>query len=152
MGLLAPRPSRFTPQERDPVPIVQEAGWAPGPVWTAAENLAPTGIRSQDRPARSESLCRLHYPNACIFGAEFLILHSIYIPANGRQFHTRWAWHRESHTSRFYTHLCTIFLSFIAYEVYSLMSFPLLIDYQLVHLRYFNWCGYTSSNVVEIWL
>ena len=26
--------------------IVQEAGWAPGPVWTGAENLAPTGIRS----------------------------------------------------------------------------------------------------------
>ena len=23
-----------------PVPIVQEAGWAPGPVWTGAENLA----------------------------------------------------------------------------------------------------------------
>jgi len=26
------------PRERDPVPIVQEAGWAPGPVWTGAEN------------------------------------------------------------------------------------------------------------------
>ena len=32
------------PWERDPVPIVQEAGWAPGPVWTGAENLTPTGI------------------------------------------------------------------------------------------------------------
>jgi len=32
---------------KDPVPIVQEAGWASGPVWTCAENLAPTGIRSQ---------------------------------------------------------------------------------------------------------
>ena len=31
-----------------PVPIVQEAGWAPGPVWTGAENLASTGIRSPD--------------------------------------------------------------------------------------------------------
>jgi hypothetical protein len=31
-------------RERDPVPIVQEAGWAPGPVWTCAENFAPTGI------------------------------------------------------------------------------------------------------------
>ena len=47
---------------KDPVPIVQEAGWAPGPVWTDAENLAPTGIRSPDRPARSESLYRLSYP------------------------------------------------------------------------------------------
>ena len=26
---------------KDPVPIVQEAGWAPGPVWRGAENLAP---------------------------------------------------------------------------------------------------------------
>jgi hypothetical protein len=33
---------------KDPVPIVQEDGWAAGPVWTGAENLAPTGIRSQD--------------------------------------------------------------------------------------------------------
>jgi hypothetical protein len=44
-----------------PVPIVQEAGWAPGPVWTGAENLPPTGIRSPDRPARSQSLYRLRY-------------------------------------------------------------------------------------------
>ena len=52
-----PRPL-FTPG-KEPVPIVQEAGWAPGPVWTGAENLAPTGIRSPDRPARSQSLYRL---------------------------------------------------------------------------------------------
>ena len=57
----APRFDRFTP-EKDPVPIVQEAGLAPGPVWTGGENLAPTGIRSADRPARSESLYRLSYP------------------------------------------------------------------------------------------
>ena len=36
----------FTPG-KDLVPIVQEAGWAPGPVWTDAEKLAPTGIRSR---------------------------------------------------------------------------------------------------------
>ena len=41
---------------KDPVPNVQEAAWAPGPVWTGAENLASTGIRSPDRPARSQSL------------------------------------------------------------------------------------------------
>jgi len=51
----------FTPG-KDPVPTVQEAGWAPGPVWTGAENLTPTGIRSPDRPARSQSLYRLRYP------------------------------------------------------------------------------------------
>ena len=41
---------------------LQEAGWAPQPVWTCAENLAPTGIRSSDRPARSRSLYRLRHP------------------------------------------------------------------------------------------
>ena len=34
------------------LPPVKEAGWAPGPVWTDAENLASIGIRSRDRPAR----------------------------------------------------------------------------------------------------
>ena len=29
---------------KDPVPIVQEAGWAPGPVWIDAENLAQPGF------------------------------------------------------------------------------------------------------------
>jgi hypothetical protein len=60
-GWSTPRPGRFTPG-KDPVPIVYEAGWAPGPVWTGVKNLAPTGIRSPDRPARSESLYRLSYP------------------------------------------------------------------------------------------
>jgi hypothetical protein len=39
---VTPRPL-FTPG-KDPVPIVQEAGWAPLPVWTGAENLAPPGF------------------------------------------------------------------------------------------------------------
>jgi hypothetical protein len=56
-GLSASRPGRFTPG-KDPVPIVQEAGWTPGPVWTCSKNLTPTGIRSPDRPARSQSLSR----------------------------------------------------------------------------------------------
>jgi hypothetical protein len=43
-GWSAPRRGRFTPG-KDMVPIVQEAGWASGPVWTCAKNLAPTGIR-----------------------------------------------------------------------------------------------------------
>jgi len=57
---VTPRPL-FTPG-KDPVPIVQEAGWVPGPVRTGAENLASKGIRSPDRPAHSQSLYRLSYP------------------------------------------------------------------------------------------
>ena len=40
-----PRP-HFTPW-KDPVPILQETVWAPCLVWTAAEILVPTGIRSR---------------------------------------------------------------------------------------------------------
>jgi hypothetical protein len=65
MGLGGQRqaPGRFT-LEKDPVPIVKEAGWASEPVWTCAKNPAPTGIRSPDRPARNESLYLLRYPGS----------------------------------------------------------------------------------------
>ena len=49
-------PGCSLPPGKDPVHIVQEAGWNPGLVWTVAENLAPTGIRSPDRPAHSQCL------------------------------------------------------------------------------------------------
>ena len=34
----AARPGRTLPPGKDPVPIVQEAGWAPGPVWTGGKS------------------------------------------------------------------------------------------------------------------
>jgi hypothetical protein len=39
-------PAVFTPG-KDPVHIVQEAGWAPEPVWIGAENLAAQGFNSR---------------------------------------------------------------------------------------------------------
>jgi hypothetical protein len=57
---VTPRP--LSTPGKYPVPIVQEAGWDPGPVKTGAENLAPTGIRFSDRPARGQSLYRLSHP------------------------------------------------------------------------------------------
>jgi len=54
-----PRP-HFTPW-KDPVPILQEAGWAPGPVWTGGKSRSHRdSIR--DRLARSQSLYRQSYP------------------------------------------------------------------------------------------
>jgi hypothetical protein len=66
----------FTPG-KDPVPIIQEAEWVPGPVWTGAENLAPTGIRSTDRPVPSQSLYRLRYPTHQN-NAENTMLHDVH--------------------------------------------------------------------------
>ena len=46
---------------KDPVPILQEAEWAPGPVWTSGKSR-PQRDSVLDRPARSQSLYRLSYP------------------------------------------------------------------------------------------
>jgi hypothetical protein len=69
-GWSAPRSGRFTPG-KGPVPIVQEAEWSLGPVWNGAENLAPPpyGIRSPDRPARSESLYLKKYLYGILCGS-----------------------------------------------------------------------------------
>ena len=46
---------------RVPVPILQEVGWASGPVWTGTENFPH--LRSNPEPSScSESLHRLSYP------------------------------------------------------------------------------------------
>ena len=49
-------------------PLRDDGNWrwwwvASGPVWTGAKNVALTGIRSPDRPARSESLYRVSCPD-----------------------------------------------------------------------------------------
>ena len=54
-----PRP-HFTPG-KDPVPILQEAGWAPGLVWKGRKSRSHR-VSIPDRPARSQSLYRLSYP------------------------------------------------------------------------------------------
>ena len=54
-----PRP-HFTPG-KDATPILQEAEWAPGPVWTGGKSR-PHRYSIPDRPARSQSLYRLSYP------------------------------------------------------------------------------------------
>ena len=65
--------TRCTPGE-EPVSIVQGAGWAPGPVWSDAEKFTPTGIQSPERPARSESLYRLRYPDPHSYTCGCIIL------------------------------------------------------------------------------
>jgi len=54
----ATRP-HFTPG-KDPVHVVQDAGWVPGPVWTGGKSR-PHRDPIPDHPARSQSLYRLSY-------------------------------------------------------------------------------------------
>ena len=50
----------FTPG-KDPVPIIQEVVWAPGPVWKGRKS-SPIGIRSWTIQPLAQSLYRLSYP------------------------------------------------------------------------------------------
>ena len=54
-----PRP-HFTPG-KDPVPFVQEAGWAPGLVWTGGKSRSHRDSITE-LPSRSKLLYRLSYP------------------------------------------------------------------------------------------
>ena len=47
-------PAASTP-EKESVPILQVARWAPGPVWTGGKSL-PNWDSTTDRPARSQSM------------------------------------------------------------------------------------------------
>ena len=61
-GWSTPRPVRFNPGKECQFSFYRRLGGPLGPLWTGAKNLASTGIRSPDRPARIKSLCRLSYP------------------------------------------------------------------------------------------
>jgi hypothetical protein len=60
----ASRPGRALP----PVPIVQEAGWAPEPVWIESRGkiLCPCRGSNSDHPARSQTLYCLSYPGSVL--------------------------------------------------------------------------------------
>ena len=67
---------------KDPVPILQEAWWAPGRVWTGGKSR-PHRDSIPDRPARSQSLYRLSYP------AHILR----YVPGCNRRYSARVLWY-----------------------------------------------------------
>jgi hypothetical protein len=62
-----PRP-HFTPG-KDPVPIVQEFGWAPGPVWTGGKSRHHRDS-IPDRPARSSVAIPTELPGSQLCSIE----------------------------------------------------------------------------------
>ena len=79
----------FTPGI-DPVPILQEAGWDPGPVWTGGKSR-PHRDLIPDCPAHSQSLCRLSYPAHIILSyCSILARYNWY---RVESFLALWLWH-----------------------------------------------------------
>ena len=66
----------FTPG-KDPVPIVQEAGWAPGPVWTGGKSR-PHRDSIPDRPAHSSVGIATELPGPHLYNRTEYILSSIW--------------------------------------------------------------------------
>jgi hypothetical protein len=62
-------PAASTPW-KDPVPIQQEAGWAPGPVWTGGKSrLHRDSI--PDRPAHSSVAIPTELPNGICYSCKY---------------------------------------------------------------------------------
>jgi len=64
--VISTTPQPLYPLERDPVHIVQEAGWATGLVWMGVESPAHKRVQTPDCPAHSRSLYCLCYPGCLI--------------------------------------------------------------------------------------
>ena len=83
-----PAPAALPPGKRLDTPCT--GGWVgPRALWTGAEYLALTGLQSQDRPARSESLYRQRrdksFVNHCTFMLKNrvqLYLYSFSVPSS----------------------------------------------------------------------
>jgi len=63
----AARPGRTLPPGKDPVPILQEAGWTPAPVWTGGKSR-PHRDSIPDRPARISFAIPTELPGPQYFG------------------------------------------------------------------------------------
>ena len=80
---------------KESVPILQEARWAPGPVWTG-EKFRPHRDSIPDRPARSQSLYRLSYPvhffnkDCSVFNLRFLPVLRIRISLQAKSIKILW--------------------------------------------------------------
>jgi hypothetical protein len=59
---------------KHPVPIVQEAGWAAGPVWTVAENLAPPGFEHRTvQPVENRYTDYNTRPTPAVYGTSMFV-------------------------------------------------------------------------------
>ena len=71
MGGKKQRPGRFTPRKEAQYPLYRMLGGFQGRSERVRKISPPPGIRSPNRPARSESLYRLSYPSPVLYETDF---------------------------------------------------------------------------------
>ena len=139
-----PRP-HFTPG-KDLVPILQEAGWTPGPVWTGGKSR-PHRNSIPDRPAHSQLLYRLNCP------AHIQWIHgAISLGMNGTGREADHSLPHNSEVTNEWNSTCTTPYAFMAYIWRSL--FEILHLYApSTHITYLFWRSVilTANVQAKIW-
>jgi len=123
----------FTPG-KDPVPILQQAGWAPGPVWTGGKPR-PHRDSIPDRPARSQSLYWLSYPahtRLCMYVCMYVCMY-IYIYIYK--------------TTRYYTRGMALLFSNLKYNALFLITALIQWESFVLPSRFFS--SYTSEGLYK---
>ena len=78
----AARPGRTLPPGKDPVPILQEAGWAPRP-FCSGENSRPNRDSIPDSPARSSFAIPTEVPDPLCQGVNYDKFKFVGLPEKG---------------------------------------------------------------------
>ena len=124
----------FTPG-KDPVPIVQEAGWAPGSVWTAGKSCPHWGS-TLDRPAHSSAAVLTELPGP----HHFHLIHG---------FSTEW----RAASKHWLLWLCFKFLrsllTLLKTQRFTDMSMSSHLIQPKFHLWAFNFCSCQSIVVIR---
>ena len=137
-----PRP-HFT-LGKDPVPILQEAAWAPGPVWRGAKSR-PHRDSIPDRPARSQSLYWLSYPILIII--IIIVEHNNNILEGFITVFTRIANNNNNNMRRNkYKNLQMNRVYIDERLVLSKWVFSLTLFFSYLHDSWMNWCEYTFHS------
>ena len=143
--MVSSTPRLLFTHRKDPVPIVQEAEWAPGPVWTGGRSRRHRDS-IPDRPACSQSLYRLSYRGHNVF-----VLYSIlFIHSSSSSSSSSSSIGTTAHCGLWPVEQCPSILSYLP-PTLSIFSFPALEDLFLIPLSIFSWVFpfFSSLPVLE---
>jgi hypothetical protein len=76
VGWSIPLPCHFTPREKEAVPVVQEADWAPRQVWTGVEKRKYLATTRVQNPKHQDGIAQSLYQLLCSGCSSFSFINS----------------------------------------------------------------------------